>query len=233
MRKLLFLGLLQLYDLWGLFQSSLSECGCVVAAWRSFLAVEWDMCSGSAIPMTFLRATRWLTSSRCWEFLVAARPPPCWAYLNKSEFFVVLLLGNGEQLVAEHLFSREGWVAVFCEQNLFSAVCISVSYSFSVSGGWGAGLPERHPGHSQMLPCDMCVGISSAWTSLLSLSCTFSNISPEDNFYCRTDGKRKEIRQSAWQWKWSSTAAGPLRDGDISFTEGFKISKVKTLNSMT
>lgn len=38
-------------------------------------------------------------------FLVAARPPSCWACLNKSEFFVVLFPRDGEQLVAEHLFS--------------------------------------------------------------------------------------------------------------------------------
>lgn len=153
----------------------------------------------------------WLSWGQCTDlhqvgvgkFLVAARPPLCWACLTKSEFFVVLLPGNREQLVTEHLFSREGWVAVFYEQNLFPSllfvlVSLIPSQSLVGAGGVGSSMPERHPGFSQMLPCDMCMDLSSPWTSLLSLSCIHSKINPENNFYCRTDGKRKEMRWSVW-----------------------------------
>lgn len=52
----------------------------------------------------------------------------------------MLLPGGREQLVAEHLFSREGWVAVFCEQNLFPSllfVLVSLIPPQSVVAGVG------------------------------------------------------------------------------------------------
>lgn len=60
----------------------------------------------------------------------AARPE---FSLNKSEFSVVLFPGNGEQLVAEHLFSREGGVAVFCEQTCSLLCCWYLCFSFLLS----------------------------------------------------------------------------------------------------
>lgn len=146
----------------------------------------------------------------------------------------MLLPGGREQLVVEHLFSREGWVAVFCEQNLFPSllfVLVSLIPPQSVVAGVGEEQYVRDtpwpftdaalwhmPGYQQSLDISGVCELFMLW---------------DDNFYCRTDGKRKEMRQNAWQWKWLSTAAGRQRHGEISVVGDFKTQLVKTLNNMT
>lgn len=124
-----------------------------------------------------------------------------------------------------------------------SVVCISAPCFSSVCNGGGEQYPRERPWpfvdtalwHVPVY--QQCLVIFVVSELLLSpeilLSCICSETSPKDNFHCRTDGKRKKMRQSASQWERLSTGAGPQRDGEISILGDFKTQPGKTLNNMT